>query len=101
MKQLWAVIVAAVDSLSRKDSTLLQILETLVVSSLRSRHKSILNESIALWNRSFGVAEQLEYSDSLRAALLKVRSVTEILIPGLSEEDDIEVGVRGVTMPYP
>ena len=98
VKQLWAVIATVIDSLPGKDSTMLQLLETLMVSSLRSRHKSIVNESIALWNRTFGVAEYLEYSDGLRAALLRVRSVTEILVPGLSEEDDIEVYVPRVTI---
>lgn len=98
VKQLWAVIVTAVDSLPGKDTTLLQLLETLIVSSLRSRHRSIVNESIALWNRTFGVAETLDYSDGLRAALLRVRSVTDILVPGLSEEDDIEVDLSQVTI---
>lgn len=98
VNQLWEVIVTAVDSLPGKDSTLLQLLENLMVSSLRSRHKSIINESIALWNRKFGVAEHLEYSDDLRAALLKLRSVTDILVPGLSEEDNIEVDVPRATV---
>ncbi|SLM33787.1 Telomere-associated protein Rif1, N-terminal [Lasallia pustulata] len=91
VQQLCAVIVTAIDSLPRKDSKLLQVLETLIVSCLRSRHKSIVNESLALWNRTFGTAKHLEYSNDLRAALLRLRSITEVFVPGRSEEDEVEV----------
>lgn len=53
-----------------------------------------------MWNRTFGAAEHLEYSVDLRAALLRIRSITEILVPGLSEENDIEVVVPRVLKLY-
>lgn len=100
VKRLWAVIVTAINSLPGKDNTLLQLLENLMVSSFRSRHKSIVNESIMMWNRTFGAAEHLEYSADLRAAVLRLRSITEILVPGLPEENDIEVNILRVTILY-
>lgn len=100
VKRLWAVLVTAINSLPGKDNTLLQLLENLMVSGLQSRHKTIVNECIVMWNRTFGAAEHLEYSVDLRAALLRIRSITDVLVPGLSEENDIEVVVPRVFKLY-
>ncbi len=60
------------------------------MSSLTSRHQAILNQSIELWNCTFGNADFLEYRDDLRTALAKLRSVTDMQLPNFPE-DDIEV----------
>lgn len=49
-----------------------------------------MNESIGLWNCTFGNAEFLEYRDDLRIALSKLKSVTEMKLPNFPE-DDMEV----------
>lgn len=88
---LWAVIASAIEALPKKDSRLLLVLESLIVSSLKSRHKTIVNEAIQMWNRTFGALEYLEYPDSLRPVLLKLRTLTDLLLPAFPDGDDSEV----------
>ena len=65
--------------------------DALVTSSLSSRHRSILNDAIALWNGTFGTAEHLEYPDDLRIALSRLSKVTDLQLPSFPDEDDTEV----------
>ena len=59
-----------------------------MTSSLGSRHRVIVNDAIGLWNRTFGTANQLEYPDSLRMNLARLRSMTDIQLPTFPENDD-------------
>ena len=62
-----------------------------MTSSLGSRHRAIVNEAIGLWNRTFGTAKQLEYPDTLRMNLARLRSMTDIQLPTFPEKDDVIV----------
>lgn len=90
VKKLWTAVTAAIKELPKADNALLMSIQDLMVSSLTSRHQAILNESITLWNCTFGNADFLEYRDDLRIALSKLKSVTEMQLPNFPE-DDIEV----------
>ena len=62
-----------------------------MVASFRSRHKSVVNESIAMWNNTFGIEDTLEYPEDLRVILQKLRSVTELRLPSFPERTGEEV----------
>ena len=79
------------DEIVPVDSKSLMVIDILLVSCMSSRHKRVLDESINLWNRTFGRAENLEYSDDLRRALLKLRCVAELQLPGFPDQDETEV----------
>ena len=64
-----------------------------MTSSLGSRHGVIVNDAIGLWNRTFGTADQLEYPDSLRLNLARLRSMTDIQLPTFPEQDDAIVSL--------
>lgn len=91
MTSLWAAASTAIESLPKIDSGLLSIIETIIASSLKSRHKAILNNSILLWNRTFGNVDGLEYPATLRPVLLRLRSLTDLELPNFPPEDDTEV----------
>lgn len=85
---MWAATSIALESLPKIDSGTLSTIEALIVSSLKSRHKSILNDSILLWNRTFGIVEGLEYPDALRPVLLRLRTLTNLELPNFKEDDN-------------
>ncbi len=89
-KKLWTAVTVAIKAVPKSDNALLTSIQDLIVSSLTSRHQAIMNESIELWNCTFGNAEFLEYRDDLRTALSKLKSVTEMQLPNFPE-DDVEV----------
>lgn len=66
-------------------------MSTLITSGLNSRHKAIVNESVLLWNRTFGLVEGLEYPDNLQPVLLKLKTLTSIYLPNFEKMDNIEV----------
>lgn len=88
---LWAVIATAIEALPKFDSRLLLVLESLIVCSLKSRQKMIINEAIQMWNRTFGAVEYLEYPDPLRPVLLKLKKLTDLSLPAFPDGKDSEV----------
>lgn len=88
---MWSIIVSAIDGFTHFDSKNLLQFKSLVASGLRSRHKSVLNESLGMWNRTFGSADSLVYPEDLRTTLLKLKSVIDLQLPGFAEVEDDEV----------
>ena len=77
------------------DTKFLLSIQELVVAGLRSRHKAIVNESIVMWNSTFGEESTVEYPGDLRTVLRKLRPMTDISLPNLLESDGEEVsGLR-------
>jgi hypothetical protein len=57
-------------------------LEPLLCSGLESRHKSIVNQAIRMWNSTFGHSKQtLEYPDRLKQALQRLRPIADLQLP--------------------
>lgn len=44
-----------------------------------------------MWNRTFGSVESLEYPDDLRPTLSKLKTVTDLQLPGFAESEAEEV----------
>lgn len=89
---LWSSITKIIETLPRLDASHLSTIETLIKAGLSSRHKSIVNESILSWNRSFGLVQDIKYSVALRETLLRLRRITDIEMPDLNAGDETEVG---------
>ncbi len=81
----------AIEALPKIDSQLLSNIETLIIASLKSRQRVIVNESIQMWNRTFGIVDSLEYPVALRPVLLKLRVLTDILLPNFPDGVDSDV----------
>ena len=90
---LWAVVATSIESVPESSNELLSDMATLITASLRSRHKTILNHAVQMWNRKFGCSERLDYTDDLRSALLDLKLLTEVDTPGLIDEQSQQVSV--------
>jgi hypothetical protein len=62
-------------------SNILKALEMLICAGLESKHQTIVNATIRLWNSMFGSCEALEYPEHAKAALLRLRVVADIQLP--------------------
>ena len=88
---LWAEVVTAIETSPKIDGRFLLAIETLMISSLKSKQKAVINESIQLWNQTFGTAKSLEYPASLLPVLVKLRTLTDISLPTFPKGIDIDV----------
>jgi len=86
------LVITFIESVPDSSSQFLASIQTLVASSLRSRHKSILNDAISMWNHTFGCADTLEYPENLRKHLKKLKAGVDIELPGFVEDEGDEVG---------
>lgn len=91
IQTLWEMLRTTIRLLPHTSATLAQ-LQPIITSAFMSRHQTIVNEALSLWNETFGLVEALEYPDALRLSLLRVKKVAEISLPGL--EDDLSAQVR-------
>ncbi|KAG0645579.1 hypothetical protein D0Z07_8644 [Hyphodiscus hymeniophilus] len=99
---LWSKICQILPNLIRvsNSSRLLADLEILLCSGLESRHRSIVNSTIRLWNSTFGASKvPLEYPETIKGALLNIHRVTELQLPFFPEslESDGLVDQRQLT----
>jgi hypothetical protein len=62
-------------------SNILKALEILICAGLESKHQTIVNATIRLWNSMFSSCEALEYPEHAKAALLRLRVVADIQLP--------------------
>ena len=88
---MWQAIMTAIQNLPAFTSSTLLKHQYLLLSSLRSRHKSIANDSLDMWNRTFGSAESLEYPDELHLLLTKLQPVTDLILPTFPDNEGDEV----------
>jgi hypothetical protein len=89
---LWAEVAKAIERLPRKDGQILLHLEPLITAGFVSRRRSIVNVSIATWNKTFGQEESLRYPSRLEQALRRLRNTVELSLPSLQPRDEDAVG---------
>lgn len=75
----------AIERLPRKDGQILIHLEPLITAGFVSRRRSIVNISIAIWNKTFGKEESLRYPSRLEMALRRLRATVELSLPSLED----------------
>ncbi|TVY68796.1 Telomere length regulator protein rif1 [Lachnellula suecica] len=84
VSSLWVILCSAIPRLvdSYNSSKILADLESLVCSGLESKHKSIVNQAIRMWNSTFGLSkEALVYPDRVQDALLRLRPIADLQLP--------------------
>ena len=89
--ELWSAFTGAIETLPNRDSSMLRILEPLILSGFQSKHRAVVNETIRMWNDTFGCVELLEYPDCLGHYLQRLRSFVDLRLPGLRETSEEDV----------
>src|ERR1700704_5381705 len=73
-------------------STILSNLEPLFLSGLESKHRTIVNGAIRLWNATFAdCTESLDYPPKIKSALLRLRPVADLQLPFFPESTETDV----------
>lgn len=90
VRRLWSVAKATIENISHNNASLI-LFQTLVTSSLRSRHRAIVNDAIGSWNKTFGTVVELEYPEKLLKTLARLKEVTEIELPCFPELENVDV----------
>ena len=67
------------------DTRSLFSIQELLIAGFRSRHKSIANRAIAMWNSTFGGEDNLEYPEGLGNVLQKLKFVAELRLPNFPD----------------
>lgn len=80
------------------DTRYLFSIQELIVAGFRSRHKAVVNETIVMWNSTFGAEDTLEYPKDLKTILQKLRSMTELRLPNFPESN--AEAVSGIRLAY-
>ena len=91
VKEMWQTVMIAIQNLPAFSTSTLSKHQHLLLYSLKSRHRSIANDSLEMWNRTFGCAQSLEYPDELHTLLTKLQPVTELILPTFPDTKDKEV----------
>lgn len=76
------------DMIASRDSTEqlnLEHFERLLCAAFQSKHRHVVNSVAMLWNRVFHDAEEIAYPEALQATLMSVRSLVDLVLPGLDE----------------
>ncbi|KAF4553040.1 Rap1-interacting factor 1-like protein [Elsinoe fawcettii] len=85
LKELWSTILASTKALPH-DSIILSRLESVFIAGFASSHSSIVNETIACWNTTFGQSVGLSYSDRLASVLQRVKDHVDLDLPTFPTE---------------
>lgn len=82
---LWTQIVDQITELPRKDSSLLALLQPLVVAGFVSPRRALVNRTISFWNECFGDQDTLRYPSDLENVLRAARPHVELGLPDFPE----------------
>jgi hypothetical protein len=90
---LWKQVNEAIERLPRTDGQVLLHFESLITSGFVSRRRSIVNISIATWNKTFGKEDNLRYPKRLEAVLRRLHNSVELVLPSLDFTNDASVSL--------
>ncbi|XP_077978726.1 uncharacterized protein LOC144434145 [Glandiceps talaboti] len=90
LDKLWNDLLTAVESRYKKhyDSEFLAVLAPLLQATFLSPRRSFKNRTLLFWNATFGNAESLDYPNTFKPCLRKLKEKTPINLPNF---DDSEV----------
>lgn len=83
--ELWTQVLGQLTELSRKDSSLLNLLQPLMVAGFVSPKRAVVNLMIAFWNECFGELDSLRYPSKLEKVLRSARTYVELDLPEFPE----------------
>jgi hypothetical protein len=82
---LWTQILDQLTELPHKDSSLLTLLQPLMVAGFVSPSRAVVNRTIAFWNECFGEQDTLRYPSDLENVLRAARPYVELGLPDFPE----------------
>lgn len=100
MKRLWKTVLQALESVAKPDSNFLSMLQDIFLAGFQSRHRSIVNNMITMWNHTFARVDNLEYPAELQAVLTNLRPTVDLELPGFVEDAELEVSVQILIIAY-
>ncbi|KAK1672251.1 Rap1-interacting factor 1 N terminal-domain-containing protein [Colletotrichum godetiae] len=81
--QLWETVSKIILPSGKAEEVQLDNFEELVCAAFESKHRHIVNSVAEAWNRIYENAERIQYPEHLKAVLLAVQPVVDIVLPGL------------------
>ncbi|CAI4218762.1 unnamed protein product [Parascedosporium putredinis] len=84
-KQMWDQVCDMIASRDSTEQLNLEHFERLLCAAFQSKHRHVVNSVAMLWNRVFHDAEEITYPEALQATLISVRSLVDLVLPGLDE----------------
>ncbi|CAG5125980.1 unnamed protein product, partial [Candidula unifasciata] len=82
------------------DSEFLNNLSPLLEATLEHSRRNIRNQSLTLWNTTFGRMTGLEYPSSLKNTVMKVKETRNIILPGCFSNDEAVVAETTMLQTY-
>lgn len=70
-------------------------IEPLLCAAFQSRHRHVVNTVTIVWNHAFDNVENIRYPDGLKATLVSVRPLLDIILPGIDESSSESAAQRG------
>ncbi|WYZ44083.1 hypothetical protein EsH8_VII_000519 [Colletotrichum jinshuiense] len=83
VKLLWDTVSKIILSGDKPEDVQLDAFEELLCAAFESKHRHIVNSVAEAWNRIHENAESVQYPEHLKAVLLSLQSVVDIVLPGL------------------
>ncbi|EMC99498.1 hypothetical protein BAUCODRAFT_153681 [Baudoinia panamericana UAMH 10762] len=78
-------VLQLIESFTRTGSVLIKALEPLLLASMLSPHKVMVNDTVRFWNRTFGEQTVLEYPENLAKVLYQRSREADIALPGFPD----------------
>lgn len=91
IRELWKILTDAIKSVPKHDSLFLAGVQDLMLAGFQSHDKSVVDDTIMMWNQSFSKAETLEYPPRLHAVLSRLRRRVVIGLPGFVDDAEAEI----------
>ncbi|KAI2467076.1 hypothetical protein F4781DRAFT_325988 [Annulohypoxylon bovei var. microspora] len=83
VKTLWHQVCSLLLDTDSLSSLELDTVEELLCSAFQSKHRDIVNDVSAMWNRIFEQVEEIQYPEKLKEVLISIHAYVDIVLPGL------------------
>ncbi|OLN86815.1 Telomere length regulator protein rif1 [Colletotrichum chlorophyti] len=94
VKLLWETVSKMIFSSDKPGDVQIDAFEELLCAAFESKHRHIVNSVGEAWNRAYENAENVQYPEHLKAVLLSVQPVVDIVIPGLETASMASTGLN-------
>ncbi|TDZ68158.1 Telomere length regulator protein rif1 [Colletotrichum trifolii] len=95
IQKLWAVVARLTLSGEKPEEIYLETAEELLCAAFESKHRHIVNSVSERWNRIFENTRNtgnMQYPEHLKAVLLSIQSMVDIVLPGLENASVVSTG---------
>ena len=85
-RKLCSMTIDCMKKLFKQDTEIMPLTD-LLSAGFSSNHKKTINETIEMWNATYGTAKKLDYSKKLRNALDRLRPYADLHLPAFGTPD--------------